>query len=101
MDRNPLDTIKEQDLEFFKRVLRDNEYAFKDGALPAKIKYLIAMVLDAAHGAPGGVTALAREAMNHGATKEEIMEAVHIANYVSGVGSVYTASIGLGEVFKK
>jgi alkylhydroperoxidase/carboxymuconolactone decarboxylase family protein YurZ len=101
MDRNPLDTIKEQDLEFFKRVLSDNEYAFKDGALPAKIKYLIAMVLDAAHGATGGVTALAREAMNHGATKEEIMEAVHIANYVSGVGSVYTASIGLGEVFKK
>lgn len=100
MDRHPLDTIREQDPEFFKRVSGENEYAFQEGALTVKVKYLIAMALDAAHGAAGGVTALARQAMKHGATKEEIMEAIHVANYISGVGSVYTASIGLSDIFK-
>ena len=34
------------------------------------------------------------------AGKEEIMEALQVANYISGIGCVYTASLGLAEVFK-
>ena len=100
MSRHPLDTIREHDPEFFERVSKDNDYAFGEGALTVKVKYLLAMVLDAAHGAAGGVAALARQAMKHGATKDEIVEAVHVAHYISGVGSVYTASIGLSEIFQ-
>jgi alkylhydroperoxidase/carboxymuconolactone decarboxylase family protein YurZ len=100
MDRHPLETIRKLDPEFFDLVAQSSERAFADGALSAKTKYLLAMVLDAAHGATGGVTSLARQAIEHGASKEEIVEAIRVANYVSGAGSVYTASFGLAEVFK-
>ncbi|WP_370575919.1 carboxymuconolactone decarboxylase family protein, partial [Methanomethylovorans sp.] len=63
-----------------------------------KYKFLIAMALDAAEGAADGVRVLAMQAMEEGATREEIMEAVRIAQYISGVGSVYTAARGLKDV---
>jgi alkylhydroperoxidase/carboxymuconolactone decarboxylase family protein YurZ len=100
MNGNPLETIKKLDPAFFDSVSQARELAFQDGALSAKAKYLIAMALDAAHGAAGGVTALAGQAREHGAGKEEIMEALQVANYISGIGCVYTASLGLAEVFK-
>jgi alkylhydroperoxidase/carboxymuconolactone decarboxylase family protein YurZ len=100
MDRHPLEPIKELDPEFFDFVAQIRQRAFKEGALSVKTKYLIAMALDAAHGAVGGVTALARLAIKHGASQEEIMEALQVANFISGVGSVYTASFGLADVFK-
>jgi len=37
------------------------------------------------------------QAMEEGATREEIMEAVRIAQYISGIGSVYTAARGLKD----
>ena len=58
------------------------------------------MVLDATHGAAGGVAALARQAIEHGAGKQQIAEAVQVAHFTSGVGALYTASIGLAEVFE-
>jgi alkylhydroperoxidase/carboxymuconolactone decarboxylase family protein YurZ len=100
MDRHPLETIRKLDPDFFDLVTQSSEKAFADGALSAKTKYLLAMVLDAAHGAAGGVAWLARQAIEHGASKEEIVEAIRVANFVSGAGSVYTASFGLAEVFK-
>jgi alkylhydroperoxidase/carboxymuconolactone decarboxylase family protein YurZ len=99
MDRHPLETIKQTDPGFFAKVTQDRDHAFREGALPVKVKYLIAMALDAGHGAAGGVTSLARQAVEHGASKEEIMESLYIANFISGVGTVYTASQGLSEVF--
>jgi len=56
------------------------------------------MALDASHGAVQGVKALAQEARQAGATKEEITEALRVAQYVSGVGSIYTASPALREL---
>ena len=100
MNKHPLETIRKLDPEFFEAVVRNSEKAFADGALSAKTKYLIAMALDAAHGAAGGVASLGRQAVEHGASKEEITEALQVANFVSGVGSVYTASFGLAEVFR-
>jgi alkylhydroperoxidase/carboxymuconolactone decarboxylase family protein YurZ len=56
------------------------------------------MVLDAVHGAPDGVKSLARETIKAGATKEEIAEALRVAQYICGVGCVYTAARALKEV---
>ena len=100
MDKHPLETIRKLDPDLFDSVLKNSEKTFADGALSGKTKYLIAMALDAAHGAPGGVGSLARRAIEHGASKQQIIEAIRVANYVSGVGSVYTASFGLAEVFE-
>jgi alkylhydroperoxidase/carboxymuconolactone decarboxylase family protein YurZ len=73
--------------------------ALADGALPRKIKLLIAMVLDAVAGASDGVHSLAKEAIKAGATREEIAEALRVAQYICGVGCVYTAARALKEVF--
>jgi len=57
------------------------------------------MALDASHGTVQGVRALAQAAMRAGASKEEIVEALRVAQYISGVGSVYTAAHALKDLF--
>jgi alkylhydroperoxidase/carboxymuconolactone decarboxylase family protein YurZ len=98
MPEDPLKIFEELDPELLKLVRNTSEFTLTDGALPKRIKLLIAMALDAAHGAVGGVTALAQQAMEEGATKEEVAEALRVAQYVCGVGSVYTAAHALKGV---
>lgn len=98
MPEDPLKVFEELDPELLKLVRQTSELALADGALPKKVKLLIAMALDAAHGAVGGVKALAQMAMEAGATKQEVAEALRVAQYVSGVGSVYTAAHALKDV---
>jgi alkylhydroperoxidase/carboxymuconolactone decarboxylase family protein YurZ len=86
------------DPKLYDLVSHSREFTFKDGALPAKTKYLIAVALDAAHGAVNGVRALSLQALKHGASNEEIMEALYVSNFISGVGSIYTAAAGLKDV---
>jgi alkylhydroperoxidase/carboxymuconolactone decarboxylase family protein YurZ len=93
-----LKVFQKLDPKLLKLVENNSELALADGALPRKFKLLIAMTLDASRGAVGGVTALARSAMEAGATKEEIAEALRVAQYVCGVGCVYIAAQALKEV---
>jgi alkylhydroperoxidase/carboxymuconolactone decarboxylase family protein YurZ len=57
------------------------------------------MALDASHGTVEGVRSLAQQSMQAGATKKEVMEALRVVHYISGVGSVYTAAAGLKGLF--
>ena len=57
------------------------------------------MALDASHGTVQGVKSLAQQAMQAGATKEEIMEALRVTQYISGAGSTYTAAQAFKELF--
>ncbi len=98
MPEHPLKIFEDLDPALLKLVNQTSEFALADGALPKKTKLLIAMALDAAHGAVGGVAALAQQAMQAGATKEEVAEALRVAQYVSGVGSVYTAAHALKDI---
>jgi len=99
MSEHPLKILKSLDPELLKLVENTSEFALADGALPKKFKLLIAMTLDASLGAVQGVRALAQAAIRAGAAKEEIMEALRVAQYISGVGSVYTAAQALKELF--
>jgi alkylhydroperoxidase/carboxymuconolactone decarboxylase family protein YurZ len=99
MSEHPLKIIETLDPELHKLAKNTAEFALVDGARPLKFKYLIAMALDAAHGAVRGVKFLAQAAMQSGATKEEVMEALRVAYYVSGAGSIYTAAQALRELF--
>jgi len=99
MADHPLKVFERTDPDLRKLVQSTNDFALADGALPKKIKLLIAMALDAAHGAAEGVRSLADQALKAGATKEEIMEAVRVTQYVSGVGAVYTAARGFADLF--
>ena len=94
-----LSTILKIDPLFMDQVKSTQAMVYSDGALPRKIKLLIAMAFDAAHGAVSGVRSLAQAAMAAGATKEEIAEVLRVAFYLGGVGSIYAASQGLKELF--
>ena len=99
MSGDPLKVFKGLDPQLLKLVGNTRELALAEGALPKKFKILIAMALDASHGAVEGVKALARAAIQAGATKEEITEALRVAQYISGVGSVYTAARAFEDIF--
>ncbi len=99
MADNPLQIFEKVDPELLKLVQNTNTLAISDGALPRKFKLLMAMALDASQGTVEGVRALAEQAMKAGATKEEIAEAIRVAQYICGVGSVYTAARAFKGLF--
>lgn len=99
MNQNSLEFIKENDAELFNSIGAARNLAFQDSPLPLKVKLLIGLALDAAHGAANGVNSLARQALEAGATKEEIMDTLRVAYFITGVGSIYTAVQGLKEIF--
>lgn len=97
MPYDPLETLGRIDCEMLKRVREQNEFVYTDGALPRKVKLLIAMAFDAAHGAENGVRSLANQAKKAGASTQEIAEALRVAYHLNGVGALYTAAAGLKE----
>jgi alkylhydroperoxidase/carboxymuconolactone decarboxylase family protein YurZ len=99
MSENPLKIFEKLDPELLELVENTRKLALTDGALPRKFKFLIAMALDASHGTAQGVKALVQAAVQAGATKEEITEALRVAQFISGVGAVYTAAHALKELF--
>lgn len=98
MTENPLQIIEDNDPELAKLLDYTLDLSFEEGTMPMKYKLLIAMALDASKGAENGVRVLAMQALEAGATKEEIMEAVRITNFISGVGGAYTAANALRDV---
>jgi alkylhydroperoxidase/carboxymuconolactone decarboxylase family protein YurZ len=99
MSLHPLKIYEKLDPQLLKGIENSFEFTFSEGALPRKTKFLIAMALDASHGAIPGVKALAIAAKEAGATKDEILEAIRVAQYISGVGVAYVASHTLSEIF--
>ncbi len=99
MAEHPLKIFEEVDPELLQLVKQTNALALDDGALPKKFKLLIAMALDASHGTVEGVRSLTQQALKAGATREEIAEALRVAQYISGVGCVYTAAQAFKEIF--
>ncbi len=98
MAEHPLSIFQKNDPKFFDHVLNTRSFALDEGALPRKVKLLIAMALDATEGAADGVKILADQAIKAGASKQEICEAIRVAQYICGVGSVYTAAEGLKDI---
>jgi len=98
MQGHPLKTLERLDPKLLSLVKETRKFAFSDGALPRKVKLLIALALLAANGAHDGVKSLAQVAMQADATKEEIVEVLRVAQYICGAGSVFTASSTLSEL---
>lgn len=99
MPEHPIKIYENLDPKLLSLVNDTQRSALAEGALPRRFKLLIAMVLDAVNSAPDGVQSLAREAIKAGATKEEITEAIRVAQYICGVGCVYTAARAFKDVF--
>ena len=99
MAEHPLKILEKVDPELLKLVNDTRAFALTDGALPRKFKLLIAMALDAAYGTVEGVKSLTQQALQAGATKEEVMEALRVTQFIHGAGSVYTAAHAFKEIF--
>ena len=98
MAEHPLKIFEQNDPGLFKLVTDTKALAVADGALPRKVKLLIAMALDAAHGTESGVRSLALQAREAGATKQEILETIRVTHYICGAGAVFTAAPALNEI---
>jgi len=98
MSGDPLNVIKESDVSLFKQIGNTRELAFKDGEISKKNKLLIALAIDAAKNAENGVKSLAIQALENGASKDEILETLRIVNYICGAGSMYSAAAALKEI---
>jgi alkylhydroperoxidase/carboxymuconolactone decarboxylase family protein YurZ len=98
MAEHPLSRIGELDPDMLEKVDQLRTFALDEGELSKKMKFLIAMALDASHGAVQGVRSLALQAKAEGATKGEIMEALRVVFYIQGASSVYTGSAALRDV---
>jgi len=98
MSFDPLAGLKKVDEKLYDKMMTENKYAFRDGVVPTKYKLLIAMAIDASHGATDGVFSLTNAALRAGATKEEIAEFLDVVHYVSGGGSIFTAAAALSKV---
>jgi alkylhydroperoxidase/carboxymuconolactone decarboxylase family protein YurZ len=100
MAEHPLSTLEKLDPRMMVHLRDTNELIYAQGALPKKFKLLMAMAFDAAHGADQGVRALAASALQEGATREEVAEALRVAYHLAGVGTLYTACKGLKDLIE-
>jgi alkylhydroperoxidase/carboxymuconolactone decarboxylase family protein YurZ len=57
------------------------DFASADGALPRKYNLLIGMAFDASYRAVNGVKSVAQQVLKVGASKEEITEALKVAQH--------------------
>lgn len=98
MNSNPLNVIKELDSPLFVQIGDAHELAFKDGEISKKNKLLIALAIDAAEHSEDGIKSLAIQALESGATKNEIRETLRIVNFICGAGSMFTAAVALKDI---
>lgn len=82
------DQLRELDPEFMEAYLAFRSVPHRNGPLPQKYKELIMIAINAAttHLYAPGVRRHMRNALNHGATREEILEAIQLTT-VMGIHS--------------
>jgi alkylhydroperoxidase/carboxymuconolactone decarboxylase family protein YurZ len=86
-----LQTLQQRDAEFTNTYLAQRERVLKDGAIPAKYKILMTMIVDAIQAHADGVANIANRARAAGATEAEINEAVEVAYLFGGTPALVTA----------
>ena len=93
--------IKKHNPELAVAIKELDRVLMEDGALDRKTKRLIAMACVAVRMCEDCVYAQAKTAINYGATKEEIVEAMHVAVVTGGVPAWSVAKKGLTQAFNE
>jgi alkylhydroperoxidase/carboxymuconolactone decarboxylase family protein YurZ len=75
----------------------DSQFMAAETALPAWIKYLMAMQMDAIFNKPAGVRAYAKRALTLGASKAQVVEAIQMVRMFAGRPAMVTAAEALRE----
>lgn len=100
MSGNPLDAYREIDPKVIECYENVRKLAFSEGVLSPKVKLLVAIAIEAEHGAVQGATSLGQMAIGLGVTKEEIAEALRVAYFVGGNRALFTSAVVLKNLFK-
>ena len=83
--------LYQRDPKFVESYMAQREHVLRDGAIPAKYKHLMTMMVDALQTHPDGVTTIANRARAAGATEAEIQEAVEVVYLFGGTPALVTA----------
>jgi alkylhydroperoxidase/carboxymuconolactone decarboxylase family protein YurZ len=86
-----IQALKGRDPEFVDSYMAQRERIMRDGAIPAKYKQLMTMIVDALQSHPDGVANIANRARAAGASEAEIQEAVEVAYLFGGTPALVTA----------
>jgi alkylhydroperoxidase/carboxymuconolactone decarboxylase family protein YurZ len=81
--------------QFAEMYLSQSDRILKDGAIPAKYKILMTMIVDAIMAHADGCSALANRARATGASEAEINEAIEVAYLFGGTPALVTATSAL------
>lgn len=87
-----VEALEKNDPEMLEHMNAVVDFTGKDGALPAKVKTLMAMLADALLAHPDGVSSLADRARSQGATEQEIAETVRMAFQCGGMPGLVTGT---------
>lgn len=86
-----IQALQQRSPEFAKSYLAQRERILADGAIPAKYKILMTLIVDALLAHPDGVATIASRARAAGASEAEINEAVEVAYLFGGTPALVTA----------
>ena len=86
-----LQALQQRDPEFVSSYMAQRERILRDGAIPAKYKILMTMLVDALLSHPDGVANIAGRARAAGASDAEIQETVEVAYLFGGTPALVTA----------
>ncbi len=83
-----MNMMGEMNPEMFEHYKKCDEHIQEDGALSAKVKVLMSLAVMASQRCEPCCESQMRSALNHGATKEEIMETMNVVFITSGAPGV-------------
>ena len=83
--------LQQHNPEFANLYASMSQRVLKDGAIPAKYKILMTMIVDAITAHPEGCLSLANRARSAGASEAEINEAIEVAYLFGGTPALVTA----------
>lgn len=86
-----MDPLKELAPEVFETILRQNEVVMAEGALPTRVKELIAVALSISTRCEPCLRVHVKRARESGATPEEVAETIAVATLIEG-GPAYVWS---------
>jgi alkylhydroperoxidase/carboxymuconolactone decarboxylase family protein YurZ len=83
--------LQQRDPKFVESYMAQREHIMGDGAIPAKYKHLMTMIVDALQTHGDGVATIASRARAAGASEAEIQEAVQVTYLFGGTPALVTA----------
>ncbi len=86
--------------EWFKLFRDSDEALWTDTALPAKIKVLMALAVVAGRLCPDCAEMQMKSAINHGATKEEILDTLGVVFVTAGAPGVNVCKTAMKKLLK-